>query len=117
MEREVTKNPMTILTELHSSLAEMGEPAGRPTVSAALHKSKLFGRVARRKSLLRKRHMTAHLQFGKRHVKDSESMRKKILCSDETKIELFGPDAKRYVWRKPSTAHLNKQKNDKNISM
>ena len=62
--REVTKNPMTTLTELQSSLAEMGEPTGRTTVSAALHKSRLYGRVARQKPLLRKRHM-----------KDSESMK------------------------------------------
>ena len=39
--REVTKNPMTTLTELQSSLIEMGEPAGRTTISAALHKSRL----------------------------------------------------------------------------
>ena len=42
---EVTKNPMTTLTELQSSLVEMGEPAGRTTVSAALHKFRLYGRV------------------------------------------------------------------------
>jgi hypothetical protein len=28
-------------------------------------------------------------------------MRNKILWSDETKIELFGLNAKRHVWRKP----------------
>ena len=68
--REVTKNPMTTLTELQSSLAEMGEPAGRITVSAALHKSRLYGRVARRTPLLRKRHITACLELTKRQVKD-----------------------------------------------
>ena len=67
--RKVTKNPMTTLTELQSSLAEMGEPSGRTTVSAAHHKSRLYGRVARQKPLLRKGHMTAHLEFAKRHVK------------------------------------------------
>ena len=30
-------------------------------------------------------------------------MRKKILWSDETKIELFGLNAKCYVWKKPGT--------------
>ena len=92
--REVTKNPMTTLTELQSSLAEMREPARRTTVSAALHKSRFCGRVARWKPLLRKRHMTAHLEFAKRHVKDSERMRQKLLWADETKIELFGLNAK-----------------------
>ena len=32
-------------------------------------------------------------------------MRNKILWSDETKIELFGLNAKHHVWRKPGTAH------------
>ncbi len=32
----------------------------------------------------------------------------KILWSDETKIELFGLNSKKYVWRKPVTAqHLS----------
>uniref|UniRef100_A0A9J7XQS3 Tc1-like transposase DDE domain-containing protein n=1 Tax=Cyprinus carpio carpio TaxID=630221 RepID=A0A9J7XQS3_CYPCA len=30
-------------------------------------------------------------------------VRNKILWSDETKIELFGLNSKRYVWRKPGT--------------
>ena len=30
-------------------------------------------------------------------------MRNKILWSDETKIELFALNAKRYIWRKPGT--------------
>ena len=50
-----------------------------------------------------KRHMTAHLKFTKRHLKDFQIMRNKILWSDETKIELFGLNAKRHVWRKPGT--------------
>ena len=33
---------------------------------------------------------------------------KKILWSDETKIELFGHQTRRYVWRKPNTAHHQK---------
>ena len=30
-------------------------------------------------------------------------MRNKILWSDETKIELFGLNAKRHIWKKPGT--------------
>ena len=30
-------------------------------------------------------------------------MRNRILWSDETKIELFGLNAKRHIWRKPGT--------------
>uniref|UniRef100_A0AAZ3S129 Transposase n=1 Tax=Oncorhynchus tshawytscha TaxID=74940 RepID=A0AAZ3S129_ONCTS len=47
--------------------------------------------------------MTARLECAKRHLKDSQTMRNKILWSDETKIELFGLNAKSHVWRKPGT--------------
>ena len=47
--------------------------------------------------------MTARKEFAKRHLKDSQNMRNKILWSDETKIELFGLNAKHQVWRKPGT--------------
>ena len=32
-------------------------------------------------------------------------MRNNMLWFDETKIDLFGLNAKRYVWMKPGTAH------------
>ena len=35
---------------------------------------------------LSKRHMTARLEFAKRHLKDSQTMRNKILWSDETRM-------------------------------
>ena len=49
--------------------------------------------------------MKARIEFAKKHMKDSQTMRNKILWSNETKIELFGINSKRYVWRKPGTAH------------
>ncbi|KAG2459991.1 TCB1 transposase, partial [Polypterus senegalus] len=103
--RDVTKNPMVTLSELQRSSVERGEPSRRTTISAAIHQSGLYGRVARRKPLLSKRHMAAHLEFAKRHLKESQTMKNKILWSDETKIKLFGVHVRRHVWRKPGTAH------------
>ena len=91
-----------------SSSVEMGEPSRRTTISAALHQSGLYSRVDRRKPLLSKRHMTARLKFAKKHLNDSQNMRNKILWSDETKIELFGLNAKLHVWRKPVTIPMVK---------
>ena len=42
------------------------------------------------------------MEFAKRHI-DSQTMRNKILWSDEIKIELFGLNVKRHVWKKPDT--------------
>ncbi|KAG2460776.1 TCB1 transposase, partial [Polypterus senegalus] len=105
--REVTNNPIVTLSELQRSSVERGEPSRRTTISAAIHRSGLYGRVDRWKPLLSKRHMAARLEFAKRHLKDSQTMKNKILWSDETKIELFGVNARArsHLWRKPGTAH------------
>ena len=47
--------------------------------------------------------MRTRLEFAKRHLKDSQTMRIKIIWSDETKIELYGLNAKRHIWKKPGT--------------
>ena len=60
---------MITLTELQSSTVEMGEPSRRTSISAALHQLGLYGREARRNPLLSKRHMTACLEFAKKHLK------------------------------------------------
>ena len=76
--REVTNNPLVTLTELQSSSVEMGEPSSRITISAAVYQSGVYGIVARWKTLLSKRHMTAHLEVSKRNIKDYQTMRNKI---------------------------------------
>ena len=81
---EVTKNPMVTLTELQSSSVDMGEPSRRTTISAALQQSVFHCRLARRKPILSKRHMTACLVFAKRHLKDSQMIRNNILRSGDT---------------------------------
>jgi hypothetical protein len=108
MVREVTMNPMVTLTERQRSSVEMGEPFRRTTISATLHQSGLYGRAARRKPLLSKRHMTARLEFAKRHLKDSQTTRNKIIWSNETKIELFGLNSKHHVWQRPGTIPMVK---------
>ncbi len=95
---EVKKNPKITVAELQRCIREMGESCRKSTITAALHQSGLYGRVARRKPLL-------FSSLLKKHLKDSKMVTNKILWSDETKIELFGLNSKRYVWRKPGTAH------------
>ena len=50
--------------------------------------------------MLKQDHKKSCLQFAKSHVGDTANMWKKVLWSDETKIELFGLNAKRNVWQK-----------------
>ncbi|MGH0127234.1 UNVERIFIED_CONTAM: hypothetical protein FKN15_074929 [Acipenser sinensis] len=68
------------------------------TISKAFHKNGLYGRVARKKPWLKKTHILARKEFAKRHLEDTAVMWQNVLWSDETKVELFGLNAKRYVW-------------------
>ena len=95
--RVFTKNPMVTLAELQRSFVQIGETSRRSMITASFHQSGLYSRVARQKPLLSKKHMKACLEFAKKHLKDSQTVRNKILWSDETKIELFGRNYKRHV--------------------
>ena len=55
---------------------------------------------ARKVPLLKKAHVQAHLKFAKEHLDDPEEAWEKVMWSDETKIELFGINSTRRVWRK-----------------
>ncbi len=63
--REVKKNPKITVAELQRCIREMGESCRKSTITAALHQSGLYGRVARRKPLLSARHMKARMEFAK----------------------------------------------------
>ncbi|CDQ97598.1 unnamed protein product, partial [Oncorhynchus mykiss] len=47
--RDAAKRPMITLDELQRSTAEVGDSVHRTTISGILHKSGIYGRVARRK--------------------------------------------------------------------
>ncbi len=61
--REVKKNPKITVAELQRCIREMGESCRKSAITAALHQSGLYGRVARRKPLL-----SRHVQRGGRRV-------------------------------------------------
>uniref|UniRef100_A0A8K9XYG5 Tc1-like transposase DDE domain-containing protein n=1 Tax=Oncorhynchus mykiss TaxID=8022 RepID=A0A8K9XYG5_ONCMY len=88
--RDAVKRPMITLDELQRSTAEVGDSVHRTTISHILHKSGLYGRVARRKPFLKDIHKKCCLKFATNHLGDTPNMWKKVLWSDETKIELFG---------------------------
>ena len=97
--REAKANPSVTLTELKQSAAEVGVEVSQSTVSRVLHSGGLFGRVARKKPLLKQNHKKARLQFARAHINDTPEQWSKVLWSDETKMELFGVNQKKYVWR------------------
>ena len=64
--REATKRPMAALKELHAFMAKTGHCVHVTTISQALHDYGLYGRVARRKPLLKKAQLEPRLKFAKK---------------------------------------------------
>ena len=74
------------------------------TVKRVLYRHNLKGCSARKKPLLQNRHKKARLQFATAHGDKDLTFWRNVLWSDETKIELFGHNDRRYVWRKKGEA-------------
>lgn len=69
-------------------------------VKRVLYRHGLKGHSARKKPLLQKQHKKARLQFANTHRDKDPNFWRHVLCSDETKVELFGHNDHRYIWRK-----------------
>ncbi|KAJ8261001.1 hypothetical protein COCON_G00167240 [Conger conger] len=95
--RKVRYQPSTTQEERVNDLKAVGTTVTKGTISNALHREGLKSCYVRKVPLLKKAHVQAHLKFGKEHLDDPEE---KVMWSDETKIELFGINSTRSVWRK-----------------
>ena len=97
--RKVQINPRTTAKDLVKMLEETGTKVSIFTIKQVLYRHNLKGRSARKKPLLQNRHKKARLQFATTHGDKDRTNWRKVLWSDKTKIELFGHNDHRYVWR------------------
>uniref|UniRef100_A0AAZ3NTG1 Transposase Tc1-like domain-containing protein n=1 Tax=Oncorhynchus tshawytscha TaxID=74940 RepID=A0AAZ3NTG1_ONCTS len=102
--RKVQINPKTAAKDLVKMLEETGTKVSISTVKQVLYRSNLKGCSARKKPLLQNRHKNARLRFATAHGDKDCTFCRNVLWSDETKIELFGYNDHRYVWRKKEDA-------------
>ncbi len=77
----------------------------KKTIGNTLRREGLKSCSARKVPLLKKAHVQARLKFVNEHLNDSEGNCVKVLWSDETKIQLFGINSTRRVWRRRNAAY------------
>ena len=77
----------------------------RSTVSRRLNKVGLFGWIGAKKTLISAKNKRARLKFAKAHQDWSIEDSKKVLFSDETKINLFGNDRNNHDRRPKNTRY------------
>ncbi|KAJ4920981.1 hypothetical protein JOQ06_024450, partial [Pogonophryne albipinna] len=98
--RTVSKNPRTTRGDLVNDLQRAGTKVTKATISNTLRRQGLKSCSARRVPLLKPVHVQARLKFAREHLDDPEEDWENVIWSDETKIELFGKNSTRRVWRR-----------------
>ena len=106
--RKVRCNPKTTKKHLCQELEASGTKVSLSTVQRVLHRNGLRGCKARKKPLLQKRHIQARLKYARKHKEKDMTFWQRVMWSDEVKMELFGHNDQRYVWRKQGEALLPK---------
>ncbi|KAK6311842.1 hypothetical protein J4Q44_G00175060 [Coregonus suidteri] len=98
--RKVRDQPRTTRQDLVNDLKRAGTTVSKKNISNTLHHHGLKSCSARKVPLLKPAHVQARLKFANDHLDDPEEEWENVMWSDETKIELFGLNSTRRVWRK-----------------
>lgn len=105
----VKREPRLASSQLAAALHAQGIADIKPrTVRHILQKNGLHGCVARKKPYLTSEHKKQRRDFAQRFVTSSTSFFRQIIWSDETKVNLFGSDGRRYVRRRLGEGLLEK---------
>ncbi len=79
--------------------SQTGMTISLDTIRRTLQRNGMHGCRPRKKPLLKPRHKKARLDFARAHADKDEDYWDSILWSDETKINVFGTDGFKTVWR------------------
>ncbi|GFV49360.1 transposable element Tc1 transposase [Trichonephila clavipes] len=82
----------------------MDRSVSAETVRNMIRHAGYSSRVARKKPFISLQNQKKRLEFAKTHQLKTGNFWKKVIFSDESKLNIFGNDGRRPVWRKPNIA-------------
>lgn len=101
--KENRKNPHLSAPKINDKIkATFQIEVSDETVRRALRSNNIHGRAARKKPLISQVNKAKRLLFANTYKTKSFEFWKTVIFSDESKYNIFGPDGRRMVWRKPN---------------
>lgn len=99
--RKIKVNPRTNVRQLTLDVSSrIKKQISVETVRRTLRRDGYHGRVCRKKPYISKVNRQKRLEFAKEFINYDENFWNNVICSNETKINLFGRDGrKQIVWR------------------
>lgn len=102
--RKVNENPRISAPKLAVDVElEIGKIVHPENIRRILRKSGLNGRIPRKKPFISLENRRKRLEFAKKYGNEDEQFWNKVLFTDESKFNIFGPDSRGKIWRKKNT--------------
>jgi transposase len=101
IKRKILTGALKSAAEVHRELIEEGYELSHMSVCRALKSMGFEAKIKKKKPLLSKRHQTARYNWAKAHQHWTMDDWKKVIWSDETKINIWGSDGVKYYWVRP----------------
>ena len=102
--RKVQINPRTTAKDPLKMLEKTGTKVSISTVKQVLYPHNLKRPLSKEEAIAPNLHKKARQRFETAHGDKDRTFWRNVLCSDRKKIELFGHNDHRFVWRKKGEA-------------
>ncbi|EIE86527.1 hypothetical protein RO3G_11238 [Rhizopus delemar RA 99-880] len=98
IKREVLNDSLRTAKEVHLKLEELGYSMSYQSAINALHSVEIFAEIKKKKPLLAAQHKKARLTGAKKHQYWTIHDWRRVIFSDETKINTWGLDGCKYCY-------------------
>jgi hypothetical protein len=101
IKRHILSGFLKSAAEVHRFLVHEGLELSHMTVNCALKSMGFLCKFKKKKPFLSARHKAARLKWAKEHSSWTVEDWRKVIFSDETKINVWGSDGVKYCWVRP----------------
>ncbi|KAG0928478.1 hypothetical protein G6F32_012563 [Rhizopus arrhizus] len=97
----VVQGQLKTAREVHDKLMELGYSLSYKTAINVLKSMNFFSAIKVKKPLLTTKHMKRRLAWAKKYQNWTTDDWRRVVFSDETKVNIWGSDGCKYYWSRP----------------